>query len=242
MGGVKNVLLLPCSDRILPDSLMVGQAWSTCYEMYFYIIMTVVLIVGLRKNRVLPILAVLFVVAWLLRKWLMTFGFGRYLFSLLGSIHIYKFCIGIVVAIVYDKLNKMLENANVKKSLKWVVFIVLQICVLSMFLMSYRHYLAPLASIIMFVSLLLMNRDLSAFSEKGIYKVIKWFGDISYSLYLVHLLVIYIFVNQCHVGQWWLLLPLSLGVAIGVSSLSYLYIEKPGMNLAKRIINKNNIA
>lgn len=242
MGGVKNILLFPCSDRILPNSLMVGQAWSTCYEMYFYIIMTAVLIVGLKKNRVLPILAVLFVVAWLSRKWLMTFGFGRYLFSLLGSIHIYKFCIGIVVAIVYDKLNKMMEKANVKKSVKWAVFIVLQIFVLAMFFMSYRHYLAPLASIIMFVSWLLMNRDLCAFSERGIYKVLKWFGDISYSLYLVHLLVIYIFVKQCHVGQWWLLLPLTLGVAIGFSSLSYIYIEKPGMNLAKRIINKNNIA
>lgn len=207
--------------------------------MYFYIVMTVVLLIGLKKNRVLPILGVLFVAVWLSRKWLMAFGFGRYLFSLLGSIHIYKFCIGIVVAIVYDKLNIWMEKVNCKKSIKWIVFIVLQICVLVMFLMKYRHYLAPLASIIMFVSWLFMNKDLSIYSNKGIYKVLKWLGDISYSIYLVHSLVLYVCIQQFNVSHWWVLLPLALLVTIGISSLSYLFIEKPGMNLAKRIINKN---
>lgn len=132
-----------------------------------------------------------------------------------------------------------MDKLNGKTKMKWVVFIVLQIVAFGMFFMAYRHYLAPLASIIMFFSWLLMNRDLIQFSEKGIYKVMKWLGDISFSIYLVHLLVINIFINQCHVDKWWLLLPLALATTIGISALSYRFIEKPGMDLAKRIVNKN---
>lgn len=202
--------------------------------------MTIVLLCGGKKNRVLPILGGLFVLVWFLRGWLQSFGFGRYLFSLLGSIHIYKFCIGIVVAILYDKLLKLKEKIKWGVFVKWVVFVFLQIIVIVMFLMKYRHYLAPAASIIMFLSWLMMSHDIMQYSKLFIYKVLRWLGDISYSIYLVHSLVIYILINQCHVSYWWLLLPLTLVATIGISGCVYRFIEKPGMDFAKRIVMKNS--
>ena len=238
-GGVQNLLLFPCSDRILPSSLIVGQAWSTCYEMYFYIVMTTVLLFGARKKKILLVLGTLFIFVWLLRGWLRTFGFGRYLFSLLGSIHIYKFCIGILVAMFYEKLLVLFDRFKMGVVVKWMVFSLLQVIVVAIFFMSYRHYVAPVASIIMFLSWLLMNQDLIIYSDKFIYKLVKWLGDISYSIYLVHLLLINIFINQCHICRWWLLLPIALVATIGVSACMYRFIEKPGMDLAKQIVKKN---
>lgn len=199
--------------------------------------MTVVLLVGWKKKRILPVLGVLFIGAWISRRWLLTFGFGQYLFSLIASIHIYKFCIGIVVAIVYDKLLDRVGKTPLKAFQKWMTFVTMQVVVIVMFMMSYRHWLAPLASIIMFISWLLMNHDLTKYSNSFIYRVCKWLGDISYSIYLVHSLVLYVMIQQFNVSHWWVLLSAGLVITVIISALMYRFVEKPSMDLAKRIVS-----
>ncbi|WP_223501866.1 acyltransferase family protein [Pseudomonas sp. BF-R-24] len=75
---------------------------------------------------------------------------------------------------------------------------------------------------------------------------IRWLGEISYSTYLLHGFVLWVLVQRLppilhlDVRQPWVFLPL-LAVCscllIIISSLTYLYIEKPGINAGKKTLH-----
>lgn len=75
---------------------------------------------------------------------------------------------------------------------------------------------------------------------------IRWLGEISYSTYLLHGFVLWVLVQRLppilhlDVRQAWVFLPL-LAVCscllIIISSLTYLYIEKPGINAGKKTLH-----
>jgi peptidoglycan/LPS O-acetylase OafA/YrhL len=74
---------------------------------------------------------------------------------------------------------------------------------------------------------------------------IRWLGEISYSTYLLHGFVLWLLVQQLppmlHLDarESWIFLPLmALGscLLIIISSVTYLLIEKPGINAGKRIL------
>jgi peptidoglycan/LPS O-acetylase OafA/YrhL len=75
---------------------------------------------------------------------------------------------------------------------------------------------------------------------------IRWLGEISYSTYLLHGFVLWVLVQRLppilhlDVRQAWVFLPL-LAVCscllIFISSLTYLYIEKPGINAGKKTLH-----
>lgn len=75
---------------------------------------------------------------------------------------------------------------------------------------------------------------------------IRWLGEISYSTYLLHGFVLWVLVQRLppilhlDVRQAWVFLPL-LAVCscllIIISSLAYLYIEKPGINAGKKTLH-----
>ena len=53
---IQNVLMIPFSEPIGYSSLIVGQAWSTCYEMYFYFLLAALLVFGFSKKWLLPLI------------------------------------------------------------------------------------------------------------------------------------------------------------------------------------------
>jgi peptidoglycan/LPS O-acetylase OafA/YrhL len=70
------------------------------------------------------------------------------------------------------------------------------------------------------------------------HNIINFFGKISFSVYLYHLIVllsfVYIFDSILPI---WVILVLSFAVTIGISTLSYYYIELPSMNFGKRLVS-----
>jgi len=72
---------------------------------------------------------------------------------------------------------------------------------------------------------------------------LQWLGRISYSVYLVHIPVLYaVFHILSHVApelrNWQFLaaaLPATLVLTIGISALTYRWIEQPGINLGRRL-------
>lgn len=62
--------------------------------------------------------------------------------------------------------------------------------------------------------------------------VAKFFGNISYSLYLYHLLVIYLLRNV-HFAHWRYQIAVTVGLSISAGAASYYAIEKPFLRLKK---------
>lgn len=67
-------------------------------------------------------------------------------------------------------------------------------------------------------------------------------GDISYSFYMIHLWIIFAFVQFAHVYDWHVSTYISITVifviTIGTSLLSYYYVEKPANRFVKCMLNK----
>lgn len=67
-------------------------------------------------------------------------------------------------------------------------------------------------------------------------------GDISYSFYLIHLWILFAYVQLAQTYDWhislYISIPLIFAVTIGLSLLSYYYFEKPANRWVKRILNK----
>ncbi|MDX2195576.1 MAG: acyltransferase [Cytophagales bacterium] len=79
------------------------------------------------------------------------------------------------------------------------------------------------------------------------YSYFKFWGDISYGVYLLHVPIgnkIVRFSQNYTSGVWQRsgMILLSLAVTIGVAYITYLYIEKPFINYSKKIKYKKNIA
>jgi peptidoglycan/LPS O-acetylase OafA/YrhL len=75
---------------------------------------------------------------------------------------------------------------------------------------------------------------------------IRWLGEISYSTYLLHGFVLWVLVQRLppllHLDarQAWVFLPLMAVCScllIIISSLTYRYIEKPGINAGKKTLH-----
>lgn len=73
---------------------------------------------------------------------------------------------------------------------------------------------------------------------------IRWLGEISYSTYLLHGFVLWLIVQRLPMAlhldarETWVFLPLMMVctcLLILISSATFLYIEKPGMNAGKRV-------
>lgn len=72
-------------------------------------------------------------------------------------------------------------------------------------------------------------------------KPVVFLGKISYSLYLYHFIVLMSLVHLFYnILPMWLIFTLSAVVGIGVSYISYKYVEQPSMKLGKSIVNKMN--
>jgi len=88
-------------------------------------------------------------------------------------------------------------------------------------------------------------------SKIGNWKVFKFFGDTSYSLYLIHLLVMYPILYILFKQSWFLAQPdmIRFGISLaiisplvyGISYLSFRIIEVNGIRLGKKIIKKTSL-
>lgn len=96
--------MLPLSGPITTRSLIVGQAWSTVFELYFYSLFAMLLFFKKPKRYILPFIMVMCAVGYGYR--LLGFpvtGVLGFLSSFMGSKHIIFFLEGVMLAICYEK-------------------------------------------------------------------------------------------------------------------------------------------
>lgn len=226
---IQNILMMPFSGPIGYKSLIVGQAWSTCYELYFYALLTILLLIGISKKRLLPVILVLFVIGFGLNRIFPMKGFVGYLYSLIGARHIFFFCEGIIIALLNDKIQNIKINRTVLKIVSVLAFF----AYVAVLCTSYRFYFSLLISPLMFCIVYKANEVLAG---KGlVHRVMLALGDASFSIYLIHSVVIRFLLNQCHINNFTLLLCSTLAVTIVLSLLSYHLVEKKFIDLGKKL-------
>ena len=118
------MLILPLSDPITTRSLIVGQAWSTVFELYFYSLFAILLCFKKNKRYILPFIMVMCAVGYGYR--LLGFpvtGVLGYLSSVMGAKHIIFFLEGVMLAICYEK--GCLKQIG--KSVYFLLFFLLQL-------------------------------------------------------------------------------------------------------------------
>lgn len=90
-----------------------------------------------------------------------------------------------------------------------------------------------------FILLALSSKTFSSILKN---KVLTWLGDISYSLYLVHALILLSFINTFYNKvDLILLVGLSFVVTLFVSHLMYKYVETPSIKLGRALVNNKRM-
>lgn len=240
---IENVLMIPFSDAIGFKSLIVVQAWSTCYEMYFYFLMTFLLFLGVGKHNILWVLGLLFVIGLPLNYFLHTplsnCGFGRYVFSLIGAIHIPKFMVGIGLAMMYYKNTPSSFCVKCRRAMtsNWAL-VMIPILYLFVLMSCYNHLFAFVVSSIFFYFTLYVSPRFDRLPNTWVKRFAVFLGDISFSVYLVHMLIILIFIEIFHVQSLWILLMLTMVTVLCVSAITYKYVEQPFIRVGRKIVSK----
>ena len=91
-----------------------------------------------------------------------------------------------------------------------------------------------MVTVFFLVMILVIKERLSFLSHP----VLVYFGTISYSLYLIHQEVGYIFINELIniTSSYWLSMPLSLLAVVLIADLMYRFIENPSNKIVKRYL------
>jgi len=231
----QNILMMPFSEAIGYHSLLVGQAWSTCYELYFYFMITLLLLLGIKKQWLVPLLLGILVIGLgvsRMEKYTQC-GFVRYIISLVSKHHNLMFVLGVVISIILNKITPpILCDKSLKRTTYCLIgFSVLIIVYALMLRCRYNFYLSLGISAIIFMSFFIFQ---SVLEKTGIInRIMTYLGDISYSVYLLHYLIIRILIIM-GLDEPEILLPSAIVCTVAISSMTYFGIEKPFIRLSKR--------
>jgi peptidoglycan/LPS O-acetylase OafA/YrhL len=214
------------SSNILPD-------WSISLEMQFYLIFPLLVIILANLGPTTTAFFV-FITTLAANKFFGLYDhaglFARYPQPSMLLFKLNIFLAGMAIAYAFHSRDNW-------KKISWLI-----IGILSLYNVKVQVF------IIAFIMVLLLFFDAEfqeLFSRLGSWKISKFVGDTSYSLYLVHLLLIYPVLHSLFQRQWFLTLPIyprllvALGlitpVAYGLAYILYLIIERNGIRLGKWI-------
>ncbi|CAI0896818.1 acyltransferase [Serratia marcescens] len=224
-------------ERVLPlaGTTIVGQAWSASVEWQFYLIAPM-LFVFFSKLMTSPsnrafLLALSFLVAMiLLSKVLHNKAFAG------GSMA--AFLMGFISFFFYRDIFPIITLAKLKVISFFVV--VSSVLLLKKDCIGYVIWFATFFAVLISMKSERGNLITKLFDNR----IMQIIGKVSYSVYMVHMLVIYfslyLFVRlEVNVGFGYLMLvPISIIVSLIVSMGTFKFIEQPMMNLGKRVSQK----
>ena len=142
------------------------------------------------------------------------------------------FCEGVLIARFQEKIREI----RIKKNTLAIVSI---LSLLAYCIVLCRTYYLLASLVISPLFFIIVYKANEVLPEKGIINtVMVRLGDISFSIYLVHLVVIQFLFNQCGIVGFVPLLCISLMITLAFSFLSYYIVEKKFIDLGKKMSAK----
>lgn len=229
--------MLPMRGPISTNSLIVGQAWSTVFELYFYFLFAMLLLTKTPKRFIVHLIIGLCVVGYGYRAvGLPIDGVLGYLSSVMGSKHVIFFIEGVLLAMCYEK-------GRLKKGGQ-TLFLSFFAVIMLVYIWSMIHTYNQIASFVLspcvFVGVLLLNDSVR--NDSWLNKALSFCGDISFSIYLVHILIIKIVINNAGLENVYAAAGLSFILTILVSTFIYQLVEKRFINYAKQLVKRRKRA
>jgi exopolysaccharide production protein ExoZ len=245
---LKNILLLPIFDTgtifLLPS---INIAWTLSFELFFYIIFTISLIIHKKMHN---IVAIIILLTFVFLGTIINFNEVHLVF--LTNPILLEFVLGIILGLIYT--NKI----KIPLSVVFLIFItaILQFVLLinngySNISEAYltlngsgsflRVYLWGIPSFLLVTSILFITQhqnQTSIHKFSFIKKIFILIGDASYSIYLIHT---FLFSAILHFNDLFmniqngdLLIFLFLSFSIFLGCLIYIFIEDPLLNFCKK--------
>lgn len=200
-----------------------GVTWTLPYEWMFYFL--------------LPFIALILKIK-VPYKTLLFFGIGFLLFAIINEAsvrHFLPFLGGILVSLFIKKSTLKIDFT--KNSFSVLCIVLLAFAVI--FFPSGRKAIPVFLSSIVFLFIANGNSFFGLFSNT----LSRKFGQITYSLYLIHGIILFLvfygvigFENSKKLTmiEFWSIITITIVPLITISQITYLYIEKPYMNILKK--------
>lgn len=208
-----------------------GPLWTISVEIQFYILVPIIFLLlnKIKAKILLPLLLILSVALnFILAPLSETIPNKLFFISIIPFL--YNFLIGSIFYLFWDKLKNIILD-------KFVFWTSVYIAYFSFFgnYLNYELYLYRMDSIFHFITaLLLAITALSfAFSYKNLSDKLLKGNDISYGIYIYHMLIVNILIELGYINSQSYLILTILGTLI-LATLSWKFIEKPALNLKRK--------
>ena len=209
---------------------LIGVEWSVPIEFIYYLIIPFLFMFYKKKNQNL-IIGIIF------SSLISVLGYFIYeyydsLFSYDWSLikYFFSFNLGVITYLIFKQSNyfKNIENPIVLQILilfSFAIFIILDF--------NYKDLFTTI-----FISLIILSCQIRTTFSEILFenKVIQFLGKISYSIYLIHMLILFHISKHIKIFQNCFI---ALLFTIIISSITYYLIEKPFIQLGKRILIKH---
>lgn len=229
--GVLNIFLL---QSYVPSSAYYFSyntvSWSLSAEMFFYTLLPFILTLLHKvklETKSLLLLATLLYVLFLITVFkLQNYSFSEWLFYIFPVFRLFDFVVGISLALIFIKNKKILEEKS-KERFSFLELLSLLCLAIAIGFKNYVPqafrwdvYYLPFMSMIIFI----FSNQKGVISKLLSNKKIIYLGEISFSFYMIHLLVLRYITN---VSKNILVIILCFCVSLLLSHLTYKYYEQP---------------
>ncbi len=208
--------------------------WSLNFEVFFYLILGLAIFFGRYRWMVLvgTMLTLVYIVPLITNGDVMPllsgcYGYSYSYFSLITNPVILFFVVGILVGLFY-KSNYSIESLLIAKVVVVLAIVIFTLGYFGVYAVGAGYYFNMAICGLLLFALLLRNKVKSY----SLPKPFVFLGDISYSLYLVHPLVLvflprlisFLNVDFLLIKPWYFFV--ATPIIIGLASLTYILVEK----------------
>lgn len=208
-----------------------GVLWTITVELSFYLVLPVFLEIWRRWSR----LGVALIVGAALLSWVMSRHFNltdKYdeVISTTIAPHFWIFALGVLARLHWDGIREAFEE----KAVWWLAGHALFTAATSVYLpLGSVTPATPIDGLRIIVLAGLVLSAAYSFPKPDLLRK----QDLSYGIYLYHMLVIHTLLALGFVGQWWLCLITPVAV-IALAALSWWLVEKPAMKLRTSLVTR----